>query len=81
LEKTKLKVSVILVHPHPGGFSKVIAETVTNSPPQNGHEVKDIRKSAPGNGLPAMFRAAHGDAYFRTMENNMREREAPRVKF
>jgi len=28
-----------------------------------------------------MFRIAHGEAYFWTMENNMREQEAPHVKF
>jgi len=28
-----------------------------------------------------MFRIAHGEAYFWTIENNMREQEAPRVKF
>lgn len=29
----------------------------------------------------AVFRVAHGEAYFWTMENNMREAEAPRVRF
>jgi uncharacterized pyridoxamine 5'-phosphate oxidase family protein len=43
--------------------------------------VKDLMKSAPKGGLLAMFRIAHGEAYFWTMENNMREREAPHLKF
>ncbi|MCX6684285.1 MAG: pyridoxamine 5'-phosphate oxidase family protein [Methanoregula sp.] len=43
--------------------------------------VKDLMKSAPKGGLLAMFRIAHGEAYFWTMENNMREREAPCLKF
>jgi pyridoxamine 5'-phosphate oxidase len=43
--------------------------------------VKDLMKSAPKDARLAMFRIAHGEAYFWTMENNMREREAPRVKF
>lgn len=29
----------------------------------------------------AVFRVAHGEAYFWTMENNMREAEAPRIRF
>jgi len=29
----------------------------------------------------AVFRVAHGEAYFWTMANNMREAEAPRVRF
>jgi pyridoxamine 5'-phosphate oxidase len=29
----------------------------------------------------AVFRVAHGEAYFWTMEYNMREAEAPRVRF
>ena len=43
--------------------------------------VKDLIKSAPKDARIAMFRIAHGEAYFWTMENNMREREAPRLKF
>jgi pyridoxamine 5'-phosphate oxidase len=43
--------------------------------------VKDLLKSAPNDAQLAMFRVAHGEAYFWTMENNMRERDAPRVKF
>ena len=43
--------------------------------------VKDLLKTAPEGGSIAMFRVAHGDAYFWTMADNMREREAPRVKF
>ena len=43
--------------------------------------VNDLMKSAPKDARLAMFRIAHGEAYFWTMENNMRERETPRVKF
>ena len=43
--------------------------------------VKDLLKTAPKDGSVAMFRVAHGEAYFWTMADNMREREAPRVKF
>jgi len=43
--------------------------------------VKDLLKSAPKDAKLAMFRIAHGEAYFWTMENNMRERDSPRVKF
>jgi len=43
--------------------------------------VKDLLKSAPKEAQLAMFRIAHGEAYFWTMENNMRERDTPPVKF
>ncbi len=43
--------------------------------------VQDLLKTAPEGGSIAMFRIAHGEAYFWTMADNMREREAPRVKF
>ena len=43
--------------------------------------VQDLLKTAPEGGRVAMFRVAHGEAYFWTMADNMREREAPRVKF
>jgi uncharacterized pyridoxamine 5'-phosphate oxidase family protein len=43
--------------------------------------VQDLVKSAPKGGGLAMFRVAHGEAYFWTMANNMREQDAPRVKF
>jgi uncharacterized pyridoxamine 5'-phosphate oxidase family protein len=43
--------------------------------------VKDLLKTAPKDGSVAMFRVAHGEAYFWTMADNMREREAPLVKF
>jgi pyridoxamine 5'-phosphate oxidase len=43
--------------------------------------VKELLKSAPKDARVAMFRIAHGEAYFWTMEYNMRERDAPRVKF
>ncbi|WP_332449220.1 pyridoxamine 5'-phosphate oxidase family protein [Methanoculleus sp.] len=37
--------------------------------------------SGPADPKLAVFRVAHGEAYFWTMENNMREAEAPRVRF
>jgi uncharacterized pyridoxamine 5'-phosphate oxidase family protein len=43
--------------------------------------VKDLLKYGPKDARVAMFRIAHGDAYFWTMENNMRERDAPGVNF
>jgi pyridoxamine 5'-phosphate oxidase len=43
--------------------------------------VKDLVKAAPKGGALAMFRVAHGEAYFWTMADNMRESDAPRVKF
>lgn len=43
--------------------------------------VQDLMKTAPEGGSIAMFRVAHGEAYFWTMADNMREREARRVKF
>jgi uncharacterized pyridoxamine 5'-phosphate oxidase family protein len=41
----------------------------------------DVMKSAPKDAKLAIFRVAHGEAWFWTMENNMREAQAPRVKF
>lgn len=43
--------------------------------------VKDLIRTAPQGGSVTIFRVAHGEAYFWTMANNMRESEAPRVKF
>jgi pyridoxamine 5'-phosphate oxidase len=43
--------------------------------------VKELLATAPEGGKLAMFRIAHGEAYFWTMENNMREAQAPRMKF
>jgi len=43
--------------------------------------VKDLLAAAPDGGDIAIFRIAHGEAYFWTMADNMRESEAPRVKF
>ena len=37
--------------------------------------------SGPADPKLAVFRVAHGEAYFWTMEYNMREAEAPRVRF
>lgn len=41
----------------------------------------EILKHAPAGGKLALFRVAHGEAWFWTMANNMREQDAPRVKF
>ena len=43
--------------------------------------VKDLLKSGPVGADVAIFRVAHGVAYFWTMDYNMREAESPRVKF
>jgi uncharacterized pyridoxamine 5'-phosphate oxidase family protein len=43
--------------------------------------VADLMKVAPKDAKLAMFRVAHGEAWFWTMENNMREAQAPRVRF
>jgi len=43
--------------------------------------VRDLMKAAPKDAKLAIFRVAHGEAYFWTMEYNMRERDAPRVTF
>lgn len=43
--------------------------------------VKDLVKAGPREVKVAIFRVAHGEAYFWTMEYNMREGEAPRVRF
>ena len=38
-------------------------------------------KSAPQGTRLAMFRVAHGEAWFWTVEANLREREVPRIRF
>lgn len=43
--------------------------------------VKALMKTAPENARLAMFRVAHGDAYFWTMADNMREGDVPHMKF
>jgi len=43
--------------------------------------LKETLAAAPKGGELAIFRVAHGEAYFWTMANNMREQDAPRVKF
>jgi len=43
--------------------------------------VKDLMKMAQKDSRLAMFRVAHGEAYFWTMANNLREGDAPRIKF
>ena len=43
--------------------------------------VADVMKTAPKDAKLAMFRVAHGEAYFWTMADNMREQDAPRARF
>jgi uncharacterized pyridoxamine 5'-phosphate oxidase family protein len=43
--------------------------------------LKDLLKNAPPGSQVAIFRVAHGEAWFWTMETNLREREAPRIRF
>jgi pyridoxamine 5'-phosphate oxidase len=43
--------------------------------------MKEIMKTASPDSQVAMFRVAHGDACFWTMADNMREHEAPHIKF
>jgi len=43
--------------------------------------VKDLLAAGPKDAKVAIFRIAHGESWFWTMENNMREAQAPRVKF
>jgi len=43
--------------------------------------LKDVWKNAPKETRLAIFRVPHGEARFWTMEMNLREREAPRVRF
>jgi len=43
--------------------------------------LKETMAAAPKGGELAIFRIAHGEAYFWTMADNMRESDAPRVKF
>jgi pyridoxamine 5'-phosphate oxidase len=43
--------------------------------------VADLLKTAPKDAKVAIFRIAHGEAYFWTMADNMREDQSPRVKF
>ena len=43
--------------------------------------LKDLLKNAPAGTRLAILRVAHGEAWFWTMETNLREREAPRVRF
>ena len=42
--------------------------------------VKDLNKNLPESRL-VIFRVPHGEAWFWTMEMNLREREAPRIRF
>jgi len=43
--------------------------------------VADLLKNAPKDAKVAIFRIGHGETYFWTMADNMREQDAPRVKF
>jgi uncharacterized pyridoxamine 5'-phosphate oxidase family protein len=43
--------------------------------------LKDLQKNAPPENRVAIFRVPHGEAWFWTMETNLREREAPRIRF
>jgi uncharacterized pyridoxamine 5'-phosphate oxidase family protein len=43
--------------------------------------VADLLKAAPPGAKVAIFRIAHGEAYFWTMADNMREDQSPRVMF
>jgi pyridoxamine 5'-phosphate oxidase len=43
--------------------------------------LKDLMKNAPTGTELAVFRVAHGEAWFWTMEANLHEREVPRIRF
>ncbi|MGA2935302.1 MAG: hypothetical protein ABSD81_09135 [Methanomicrobiales archaeon] len=43
--------------------------------------LKDTMKNAPSETRLAIFRVPHGEAWFWTMEANLREREVPRIRF
>jgi len=43
--------------------------------------VKDLLKDAPPESRVAIFRVPHGEAWFWTMEANLRERDIPRIRF
>ena len=43
--------------------------------------MKDVMNNAPKETKLAMFRVAHGEAWFWTMAVNLREREVPRIRF
>jgi uncharacterized pyridoxamine 5'-phosphate oxidase family protein len=43
--------------------------------------VKDLLNSGPKGTLVAMFHVAHGEVYFWTRENTLRERDEPGVTF
>ncbi len=43
--------------------------------------LNDVMKTAPGNVKIAIFRVAHGEGYFWTMADNLREQQAPHIKF
>jgi uncharacterized pyridoxamine 5'-phosphate oxidase family protein len=43
--------------------------------------LKELPAAAPKGGEVAIFRVTHGEEYFWTMANNMREQDAPHLKF
>ncbi len=43
--------------------------------------LKAFGTGKPDNPLLALFRVRHGEAYFWTMENNLKEREVPHLRF
>jgi len=43
--------------------------------------LKGVAEAAPAGSKVAMFRIAHGEAWFWTMMENMRESQVPRIKF
>jgi len=43
--------------------------------------LNDVMKMAPAGGKVVIFRLAHGEAWFWTMAENMREAQVPRIRF
>ena len=43
--------------------------------------LKETMKNAPSGTRLVIFRIPHGEAWFWTMEVNLREREVPRIRF
>jgi pyridoxamine 5'-phosphate oxidase len=43
--------------------------------------MEDVMKNAPKETRVAIFRVAHGEAWFWTMASNLQEREVPRIRF
>ena len=53
----------------------------TGTPKKIFGQLKKNLATAPKGGEVAIFRVTHGEAYFWTMANNMRESDVPRLKF